>query len=275
MKKHLLKITALILFIGLIAACEEDKIIYKGEGSQVLAAFKTTAGTLPVLEGTVSSATIGIDVSSATTADRSIVLSVDPSSSAIVSQYQINAATLIIPAGSYNGSITITGNFSALNLGETVILVLNLDSVGDATLDTNKKKFELSIFKSCISELAGTYASVTTNMGEPGGGRVAGPQAGTVTFTKISAGLYSISDAAFGGTTGLYGPGNSATGVTLQDICNQISYTGVDQYGEIFTFSNLTVNASKLSFHWENDYGEFGDTTLTRTDGTSWPSLFL
>ena len=30
-----------------------------------------------------------------------------------------------------------------------------------------------------------------------------------------------------------------------------------------------------MSFHWENDYGEFGDTTLTRTDGTNWPQLSL
>lgn len=128
---------------------------------------------------------------------------------------------------------------------------------------------------SCPSDLGGVYEYSTTNSSAPTGEFSAGPDTGTVEFTDLGGGVYEISDASFGGWEGLYGPGNIATGVTLTDICNQISYTGVDQYGEVFTFSNLVVNGNQMSFHWENDYGEFGDTTLTRTDGTDWPDLFL
>lgn len=67
----------------------------------------------------------------------------------------------------------------------------------------------------------------------------------------------------------------TATGVELQDICNQISYNGVNQYGDSFTMTNLVVNGNKITFHWETSYGEFGDTTLTKTDNTNWPDLTL
>lgn len=127
----------------------------------------------------------------------------------------------------------------------------------------------------CPSDLGGTFNFVTTNVGEPGGGTVAGPLTGTVTFEDEGGGTYAISDASFGGWLGLYGPGSNdkATGVKLVDVCSSISLTGKDQFDEIFTLTNMVANGSELSFHWENDYGEFGDTVLTRTDGTDWPNL--
>lgn len=128
---------------------------------------------------------------------------------------------------------------------------------------------------SCPSDLGGEYAFTTTNVGEPGGGTVAGPLTGTVTFTDTGGGIYDISDASFGGWLGLYGPSDDDTsrGVTLIDICGTLSFGGADQFAEIFTISEVAVTGNELSFHWENDYGEYGDTTLTRTDGTDWPPL--
>jgi len=273
MKKYLLKITALVLFFGIITSCEEDKVVYSG--SQSLAAFVGTSGSLPVFEVGVSTLKIGVEISSKSSTARTIEVSVDGTSTALASQYVINSASLVIPADSYSGEIIVTGNFDNLNVNEVVTLILNLDKVGDATVEPSKSSFALSVYKSCPSNLAGTYVATNTNMSEPGGGKVAGPITASVKFVEVGVGLYSISDASFGGWTGLYGAGNIATGVKLKDICNQISYSGVDQYGEVFTFSNLVVNGSKLSFHWENDYGEYGDTTLSRTDGTSWPDLKL
>lgn len=127
---------------------------------------------------------------------------------------------------------------------------------------------------SCPSDLGGTYNYITTNMGEPGGGTAAGPVTGSVTLTDNGGGVYSLSDASFGGWLGLYGPtGGAATGVVFNDICGTISYGGADQFDEIFTITDLVVNGSELSFHWSNDYGEYGDTTLIRPDGSDWPPL--
>lgn len=128
---------------------------------------------------------------------------------------------------------------------------------------------------SCPSQLGGTYQFTTTNVKAPTGETAAGPLTGTVTFEDQGGGIYNISDASFGGWAGLYGPGNTAINVQLKDICNKISYFGTDQFDEVFTFSNLVINGDKISFHWENDYGENGDTTLKRTDGTNWPALTL
>lgn len=126
----------------------------------------------------------------------------------------------------------------------------------------------------CPSDLEGTYEFTTINIGEPGGGTVSGPVTGTVNLTAKGGGVYDISDGSFGGWEALYGP-PGATGVTLIDICNQIKFGGADDYGDTYTMTNLVVTGNKISFHWENTYGEYGDTVLTRTDGTDWPPLTL
>lgn len=128
---------------------------------------------------------------------------------------------------------------------------------------------------SCPSNLGGSYAFTTTNVSAPTGEFEAGPITGTVTFTDLGGGQYALSDASFGGWGAIYGAGEIAVGVGINDICNTINFTGKDQYDEVFTFSNLQINGATLTFKWENDYGEFGTTSLVRTDGTNWPNLKL
>ncbi|OYQ43194.1 hypothetical protein [Flavobacterium aurantiibacter] len=132
-----------------------------------------------------------------------------------------------------------------------------------------------SFLVSCPSDLGGTYNYSTTDAYEPGGASVAGPITGTVTFTAIGGGAYEISDASFGGWEAIYGPGNISEGVTLVDVCNTIQFGGNDQFGDTYTMSNLVVNGASLSFSWTNTYGEGGEVTLTRPDGSPWPPLSL
>jgi hypothetical protein len=180
---------------------------------------------------------------------------------------------LIIPAY----STSVTGNIKIENDDEdeddeTVTLRIGGPTTSNANLTPVTVSF---VINDCFSALAGTYSYSTTNCSAPTGETAAGPLTGTVTFTQSAPGEYEISDASFGGWIGLYGPGNVATGVKLSDLCNSIQYTGVDQFNEVFTMSNLVIDGANMSFHWENDYGEFGDTTLTRTDGTNWPALTI
>jgi hypothetical protein len=279
MKKHLLKITALVLFFGIMTSCEEDKVIYSG--SQSLAAFVGASGSLPVKEEVESTFKIKVEVSTKSTAARVIEVGVAPASTALPSQYQIDAASLVIPAGSYSGEIIVKGNFNNLNVGQTVSLILSLDKIGDATVEPSKKLFTLSIFKFCVSELAGTFAYSTTNISSPdaGGRSVAGPVTGNVVFaTTAAAGVYTISDGSFGGFRALYFAAygdTAATGLGLTDVCNKIAYSGKDNYGESYTFTNLVVNGNKLTFNWASGFGEKGLTTLTRSDGKNWPNLKL
>ncbi|CAM2785346.1 hypothetical protein [Flavobacterium frigoris] len=279
MKKYLLKITAVVLFFGVITGCQEDKIFYKGDLS--LADFPTASGSLPVKEGVESTFKIKVEISSKSTAARVIEVSVAQASTALPAQYQIDAASLVIPAGSYSGEIIVKGNFDNLNVGQTVSLILSLDKIGDATVEPSKNLFTLSIYKFCSSDLAGTYAYSTTNISSPdaGGRSVPGPVTGNVVFeATAAAGVYTISDGSFGGFRALYFAAygdTAATGLKLTDVCNKIAYSGTDNYGEAYTFTNLVVSGNKLTFNWASGFGEKGLTTLTRTDNTNWPSLKL
>lgn len=179
---------------------------------------------------------------------------------------------------SATGTITIL-NDNLQEGDENIVLQIGDIKTANASLTPLNISF---VIKDCFSNLAGTYNYVTRNCYTPGPppGNAAGPFSGTVTFTASGSGVYAISDASFGGWLGLYGPqanpvNNTANGVKLNDSCGRISYSGADQYGEIFTFTNLVINGSEMSFHWANDYGEYGDTKLLRTDGTSWPALTL
>lgn len=160
----------------------------------------------------------------------------------------------------------------------SIIKLINDDGTNNfstAIATSGVYKVTQSYNVSCPSDLGGIYEATTTNVTAPTGETASGPLVGDITFEDLGGGQYAISDASFGGWAGLYGPGNIATGVQLKDICNKISYSGKDQFDEIFTFSNLVVNGDKISFHWENDYGEKGDTVLRRKDGSSWPALTL
>ena len=124
---------------------------------------------------------------------------------------------------------------------------------------------------SCASNLAGTYDYVTvkpwcdpslTNSGES-------------VWTEIGAGRYDIDDFAFGSYEVCYGPGSSLPEGTLAvvDVCNKISIAGVSQWQEVYTWDIIDVSGADMTVKWSNDYGEAGETTLTRKDGSNWPPL--
>lgn len=157
----------------------------------------------------------------------------------------------------------------------TVLKIINDDGSNNFSSNiatSNLYKVSQTYNVACASYLAGTYNYSTTNIGD-GAYFTTDVFTGTVTFEDQGGGVYIISDASFGGYLALYD--DTAIGVELQDICNKISLEGENQYGDTFSMSNLVVNGNTITFHWETSYGEFGDTTLTRTDNTNWPDLTL
>ncbi len=150
----------------------------------------------------------------------------------------------------------------------------------------------------CASNLAGVYDAATTVKSVGAGigwddcdGRT---WTGQVEFVSSGDGeytLYSIdpsgvrlNDPSMGAYTACYettDQGSMANpqedpvdgNVELVDACNQLAYKGSSQWGEVYTFNTLVVDGDKLTIGWQNDYGEAGETVLTRTDGTNWPAL--
>jgi hypothetical protein len=77
-------------------------------------------------------------------------------------------------------------------------------------------------------------------------------------FTATTPGAYTISDGSAGSEYfAAYGD-TAATGLSLTDICNKIAYSGKDQYGFTYSFTNVVVNGNKLTFNWASGFVKKG-----------------
>lgn len=124
----------------------------------------------------------------------------------------------------------------------------------------------------CPSDLGGTYAFSSTNM-MSGFGSCAGTITGTVTLTPVSPGSpsYIVSDATFG-FWDCYGDVFTGTGVRLNDACGKLTFSGVDKYGDSYTFNFISNDGTSLVFRWVNASNEEGTVTLTANAGKPWPA---
>jgi hypothetical protein len=138
------------------------------------------------------------------------------------------------------------------------------------------QKLTYTVTNYCPEDLEGTYEYATTVTAVGVGGVISGC-AGGVTgegeLVSISRGRYSISDVTFGQYDCAWGD-DPATGATLINTCDVLSFGGADQYDLVYTISNVSVSpdGTQLSFNWSNDYGDAGQTVLTRTDDKLWPT---
>ena len=129
----------------------------------------------------------------------------------------------------------------------------------------------------CPSDLAGTYDYFTTDItGSVADG--ANPAAcgsgvsGKLTLTASSAaGEYVVSDGTFGQYACAWND-NPATGsIRFTDACGKIGMKGTDQYGLAYSLTYISHTDKELKFKWQNNFGDSGVTTLTRSSG-SWPA---
>lgn len=163
MKKNLLKIALLSFLAFGIWSCDEDKVIYDVENGQSIAAFRVSTQPLAVLEEGDSFIDVIVDVSTSSPANRTLNISIDPASTVLPSEYTLDAATVVIPAGKFNGMVRIHGNFNALPEAGVKTLIFNLDGVQGATLVEGKTETTISLFRACPiirDEFVGTYDAV-------------------------------------------------------------------------------------------------------------------
>jgi hypothetical protein len=179
MKKY--KFIYLALFFGtlLISSCEEEQIVFDAENGQTLAQFSSTSVDLGTpAEG--ASVDIDVTVTTKTNSERTISIMTDPSSTATTDQYTI-AGDLVIPAGSFIGTLTINSNFNALPESGSVVLVLNLTDVsGSNDIVFTNSTLSVELFRECppapapgdwIVDMHDSYGDgwqTTTGNGGPG-----------------------------------------------------------------------------------------------------------
>lgn len=138
----------------------------------------------------------------------------------------------------------------------------------------------------CTSDLGGTFDAHTVANGPWG---CTNEWTGQVTFIDEGNGVYIIAaqdadhpdnpwDFSMGAYWVCYGTGatlptDETTGdLRLTDACGKLGYSGTSRWGEVYWLNSVTVDGANLTLDWENDYGEGGVTTLTRTDGSTWPT---
>lgn len=175
MKKYI-SLIALVL-IG-VTSCEEDLVVFDVENGQTLAQFSATSATLPTpAEG--ASVDVDVTVTTKSGSDRTVNLTVDPSSTATSDQYTISNP--VIPAGEYTGTVTVTANFEALPDEGSTVLVINLTDVSGANdIIFDNATFSVSFFRECPEaptpgvwtiNMADSYGDgwqTTSNSGGPG-----------------------------------------------------------------------------------------------------------
>jgi len=213
-----------------------------------------------------------------------------PRSTATVANFAIDAASTAIPGVHYNQitpgtSVTIPAGENVANIqfqiiadnivaGEVWPLIINLTG-GDVPL-SNYVKATYRIQVSCPSNLAGTYSYVSTNvLRGTGSGSNAFPACngitGNGTLAAVSNGVYTITDATFGQFACAWGDTPPGGTLRFNDLCDNISFSGTDKYGDSYTLTVVSVTASVLTIDWLNTYGDGGRAALTRTDGKTWP----
>lgn len=267
------KLFLLTLIFGIIS-CEEDTSNVLNQTSVL---FNKSVQNLPVSNTVQSFVEVEIGVTTKSNVDRTFNFVVDPSSTATPNMYTLESNSVVIPAGQYTAKVKVTGNFENVPVTGLSTLVLKLAS--DQTNMPGKDSHTISIYRFCLTNLAGNY-SVTTNY------QVHDflPSFSTHTMTTqitaqsaentyrvadFSGGLYSVGPYA-----SAYGTG-AASAANLIDLiftvnCDRIVWTGQsDPWGAIIqTPGGLnTYNATTgvLTISWTAaGYGERGVSVYTK-----------
>ncbi|WP_373059756.1 hypothetical protein [Zunongwangia sp. H14] len=158
MKNIINRFTILMVSTMLLLSCEENEIPTIGDDYPVLAQFSDSSVTLATPE---EGASVEVDVVVTTTAstERTVNVEIDPESTASADQYSVS--DLVIPAGSYTGTLTVSGNFEAIPESGSTHLILNLTDVeGNETLVDNGT-LDVELFRRCslaLEDLVGTWS---------------------------------------------------------------------------------------------------------------------
>lgn len=156
-----------------------------------------------------------------------------------------------------------------------VINILKDDATNNFSPDiasSQSYKLSQSFNVSCSSNIGGTY-----NVLSSGTSADDGPNTGenpitnhpyTVTLIDEGGGNYTLSDA-YGGLYilwyDIYGITTDNPG-SISDICGSLSGSFNEPFGSPVTMTGVINQDGTLSLHWENGYGDFGDSVYTKVN---------
>ena len=196
MKKY--SIYALLFVITLIFSnCEEqENIQFDSINGQTLVKFTSSAATLAVQPTGISTQEILVEVSTLSDTDRTITLEVDEASTTATSnQYVIT--DIVIPAGAYSGSGSITGIYDNIPNSGSVTLAVEITGISNTDNPAiDNPIFTLTLERFCpldVQDFLGTYTALGSfndpdNLtARPDIVITAGPVANTIRLTNVHA----------------------------------------------------------------------------------------
>lgn len=157
--------TLIFAMILLLSNCEENENpIFDNINGQTMSQFVGSGVTIAALLGETNSVDITVLVTTISTVDRVIDVTSGPASTAGPTQYTIQ--NLLIPAGSYEGTLTVAANFDALPVdNSTVVLDLTLTGIdGGGAVDNGT--YSISMFRFCPIPGGDYVVNMTDSFGD-------------------------------------------------------------------------------------------------------------
>lgn len=160
MKKIKILVVALMVasFLGCSDKDDISDTIFDNVNGQTLISFASTTSDLPVVIGSTGTVDVLVEVSTISSSDRTVTVSIDTESTADAENYSLVSNVITIPANEYIGALTINGVDNSVDL-ETTTIILNIESTSvDSLLGTTTHT--VNVFQVCpVSEtfLVGNY----------------------------------------------------------------------------------------------------------------------
>ena len=284
MKKYLMIPVALAM--GLFISCDESDDTHKYTGDDVayfaeLSSTKTVNDSNPVLNVPfVTTVASPVDKTYNVTVTE-IVNIYDPITGEITGTEEVPlsagnsialaSATATVPAGSYLGNVVFNSDFDFATQGGQVFKITLTDGTGKVAVFNGANTYTLTVYKECVSDLAGQY-SVTTTYGYHDFLPDYASNTMDATITQVSTGVYSVADFS-GGLYSVgpyadeYGTGAADLTLTFTDTCGSISWTGqTDPYGPLLPngVNSVDPDTGVVTLSWiATEYGETGVSVYT------------
>lgn len=157
MKNFFKSVLALVSFM-MIASCEDvEPTIYNGNESGTFLGFTSTTYTLPVVIDDQGSVVVTLNSSTTSSVDRVYNLDIIEEESTANPNTYVLPETLVIPANSFSGSITIQGMDNGLVDINAKPLVFEISNITDEYYDS--KRVTVNVVEVCplFDDFTGSY----------------------------------------------------------------------------------------------------------------------
>lgn len=219
MKNRTSLLISCLLLLLITTSCDEDLKIFDANGGQTLVAFASRTANFPIVIDTQEELTITVNSTTVSDVARTFNFSVVQDETTLANtNFSFSSNTVTIPAGSFTGTINLTGIDDDNLDTDSKTLVLQMDEGSGFVVGP---KLTISVFQVCpvpSDFFTGTYA-IQQLSGMAPFGIGAGFNNQTVNIT--ATGLFRNFDFIYG-----VGSFNSAYVMQLEMVCNTIRVTG-------------------------------------------------